>query len=97
MSEHNPLIPSTAIHHAVEDFWALGVDYIANFCGVVIESHGIVVVADALEDLLGDVGVIHVGVGCNFTGDEQQPCGDKAFAGHFGVRILGQIRIKDGI
>ena len=47
MSEHNPLIPGTAIHHAVEDFWALGVDDIANFCGVVIESHGIVVVADA--------------------------------------------------
>ncbi len=48
MSEHNPLIPGTAIDHAIEDFWALGVDDVANFCGVVIESHCIIVVTDAL-------------------------------------------------
>ena len=59
MSEHNPLVAGAAIHHAVEDFWALGVDDVSNFGGVPIESHGVVVVANSIEHFLGDGGVIH--------------------------------------
>ena len=97
MSKHNPLVSRATIDHGVVDFGALGVDYVSDFGGVVVESHCIVVVANAIEHFFGDGGVIHFRGGGHFAGNEQQPGGDEAFASHFGVGVLGEIRIEDGI
>ena len=59
MSKHYTLISRATIDHGVVDFGALGVDDVSDFGGVVVESHCIVVVANAIEHFFGDSGVIH--------------------------------------
>ena len=97
MAKHDALIAGPTIDDGVVNFGALGVDHVADFGGVPVETHGVCVVTDAIQHFLGDGDGVYFGGGSNLTGDEEFLRGDEAFAGHFGVGVLGEIRIEDGI
>jgi len=97
MAKHDALVAGPTIDDGVVNFGALGVDYVSNFGGMPIESHRVVVVTDAIQHFLGDGDGVYFGGGSDLTGDEEFLRGDEAFAGHFGVGVLGEIRIEDGI
>lgn len=97
MAKHDALVPCPAIDDRAVNFRTLCVNDIADFGGMPVESHGVVVVTNVIEHLLGDGDRVYSGSGRYLTGNQQFLRGDEAFAGHFRVGVLREIRIEDGI
>ncbi|TXT30757.1 MAG: hypothetical protein FD131_1443 [Rhodocyclaceae bacterium] len=56
-----------------------------------------VVIADALDRLAGDLNVIDVGVGGDFTSQDDQAGVAQGFGGNAGMLVLSQDGVEDGV
>ncbi len=62
-----------------------------------VEAVGCVGIADRHDCAANDGGKIHVGLGCDFSGDEGQARGQQSLAGHAAGGVFSQARVEDGI
>jgi hypothetical protein len=69
-----------ALVHALRDVGALLVDADDDAAGVAVEAVQRVVVADAVDDLAGQLGDVDVGRGGDLAGDDAQAGGEQRLA-----------------
>ena len=91
--EHHPLVAGPAGVDAAGDVGRLLLDGNQHRATVGVEPVAGVGVADTTNGLAGDGGVIEVGLGGDFPGDQRQPGGYQRLAGHPPVGVL----LQDGV
>ena len=83
--------------HALRDVGALALEGDDDVHAVGVVADVVVVVADGADGLAGDVGVVELGLGGDFAGDDQQAGLGEGFARHAALRVLGEARVEDGV
>jgi hypothetical protein len=75
------LITRAAIYYTFKNFITLCMHHILNDCLVVIETNGIIIVSNALQNAFGYLNGINFGIGGDFTCNNEQIGCNKAFTG----------------
>jgi hypothetical protein len=82
---------------ALGNVTALLVDRHDHAAGVAVEAVQRVVVADAVDDLAGQLRDVDICVGGDLAGNHAQTGGEQRLAGHAAVRVLGEDRVEDRV
>ena len=97
IAEHHSLVAGAAGVDAHGDVAGLLVDGGDDGAGVGVEAVERVVVADGGNRAANQRLEIHVSLGGDFAGDDDQAGGGQGFAGHAAERVFGQAGIEDGV
>jgi hypothetical protein len=104
VAEHQALVAGALLEvealafvHALGDVGRLAVDGGEHGAGLVVEADVGVVVADALDGVLGDLAVVDVRLGGDLAGDDDEAGGHQRLAGDAGMLVDGQDGVEDGI
>jgi len=103
VAEHESLISGSGLIlittnvHALSDIGGLLFEGDQDVAGLVVESFGGVVVADMFDGVADDFLVVDDGFGGDFSADEDHTSLGDRFAGDFGVGVLLEVSIEDGI
>ena len=81
----------------LSDVRRLLVNRVDDRAGVAVEAVGGVVVADLAHGLARDFLDVHVGVGGDLAGDDDQPGVDERLAGDAAVWVVGEHRVEHAI
>ena len=97
IAKHHSLVAGAAGVDAHGDVAGLLVDAGDHGAGVGVEAVERVVVADGGDRASNQRLEIHVSLGGDFAGDDDQAGGGQGFAGHAAGRIFGQAGIEDSV
>jgi len=103
VTEHESLISGAGLIlittnvHALGDVGGLLLEGDEDVAGLVVESLGRVVVADVLDRVADDLLVVDDRLGRDLTAHEDHTSLGHRFAGDFGVGVLLEVSIEDGI
>ena len=97
IAKHHSLVAGAAGVHAHGDVAGLLVDAGDHGAGVGVEAVERVVVADGGDGAADQRLEIHVGLGGDFAGDDDQAGGGQGLAGHAAGWIFGQAGVEDGV
>jgi len=90
-------VQAFALGNTLGDIRGLAVDGDQHGTGIGIEAHLGIGVADLADGLAGDLGIVDDSISGNLTGDDNHTGGHQRLAGHAGLGVLGQDRIKDRV
>ena len=91
------LVQALACAHTLADVGRLTIDGDHHGARVAVDAEGVIRVADALERVARDFGVVDLRLGRDLTCDNAQTGGDERFAGHAAVRVLREDRVENGV
>lgn len=103
VAEHKSLISGTGLVlltanvDALGDVWGLLLESNEDVAGLVVESLGRVIVADVFDRVTDDLLVVDNGLRRDLAANEDHASLGDRFAGDFGVGILLEMSIEDGI
>merc|ERR1712168_630386 len=103
VAEHESLISGsglilvTANVHTLSDIGGLLFEGDQDVAGLMVESFRGVVVADMFDGVADDFLIVDDGFGGDFSADEDHTSLGDRFAGDFGVGVLFEVSIEDGI
>jgi len=103
ITEHESLISGSGLIlvttnvHALGDVGGLLLEGDEDVAGLVVESLGRVVVADVLDRVADDLLVVDDGLGGDLAAHEDHASLGHRFAGDFGVGVLLEVSVEDGI
>ena len=97
VAEHQALVAGAALVHAHRNVRRLLVDRRDDRAGLVMEADRRVGVADLLDGLAHDGGDVHVSLGGDLPGHDDDARGDERLAGDARHRVVGEHRVKNCI
>lgn len=103
ISEHVSLISSTnffdgaSFMNSLSNIGALLFDGDQNVASLVIESLGRIIESDSLNGITDDLLVINLGLGGNFTENEDHSSLGCGFTSNFAVWVFGEASIQNGV
>ncbi len=97
IAKHHSLVAGAAGVHAHGDVAGLFVDAGDDGAGVGVEAVEGVVVADGGNRAANQRLEIHVSLGGDFAGDDDQAGGGQGFAGDAAGRVFGQAGVENGV
>jgi hypothetical protein len=104
VAEHQALVAGALVEveafafiDALGDVGRLAVDRSEYRAALVVKADVGVVVTDALHGSAGDIHVVDIGIGGNFTGNHHQAGGHQRLASHPATRVLGENGVQHRI